>query len=155
MGGKHKDWKLEVISTTGESRSVPGSYDSEAGAHRAAATQLQRIEKDQPASTHGDGAKSTRDRIYIVRPDKTKYRFQGNVIPLRGFRTIPGVIKSKTTAGSKKKTPEIEACEKELSASLLAWKLYIDKRRGRNTLRIVDRRLYDAVADMIKLMGKT
>ena len=75
-----REWKLEGYDTfeSGEDAFYPlrGTFKSEQEATAAARKRLKELEKKQPSSSSG-GQSSTgiQDRVYIVRPDGTKYRF--------------------------------------------------------------------------------
>ena len=71
-------WRLRGHdSFAGTDYALPGTYRSEAGARRAAGRALKQIERGQPSATSG-GQKpgGVQDRVYIVRPDGTSYRYR-------------------------------------------------------------------------------
>ena len=74
MEGK---WKLEAWDVFDAGNySIPGSYDTEEQAIEAAKIELQELEKLQPTeSSGGQSETGVQDRVYIVRPDGTKYRY--------------------------------------------------------------------------------
>lgn len=73
------NWHLEGFDTfEGKSYPLPGSYPTEKKAIEAAKKQLAELEKTQPSATSGgQSSMGIQDRIYIVRPDGTKYRIFG------------------------------------------------------------------------------
>jgi hypothetical protein len=69
-------WRLKGHDAfAGTDYDLPGTYRSEARARRAAGRALRQIERGQPSATSG-GQKGVQDRIYIMRPDRTSYRFR-------------------------------------------------------------------------------
>lgn len=58
---------------------IEGEYDTEEQALEAANLELFELEKVQPTKTsRGQSAMGVQDRIYIVRPDGSKYRYTSN-----------------------------------------------------------------------------
>jgi hypothetical protein len=77
-----KQWKIEGYDTfeggPDAFYSLPGEFDDEPAAQAAAREQLAELEKTQPTSqSGGQSEQGIQDRVYIVRPDETKYRFTG------------------------------------------------------------------------------
>lgn len=74
-----KKWTLEGLDTfDGESYPIFGEHDTEQEALGAAKVKLAEIERRQPSSSSGGQVfGGIQDRIYIVRPDGSKYRFVG------------------------------------------------------------------------------
>jgi hypothetical protein len=70
-------WRLRGYDTyAAEDYPMPGSYYTERGARRAARRYLRHLERTQPSETSGgqkDGG--IQDRIYVVRPDGSSYRY--------------------------------------------------------------------------------
>jgi hypothetical protein len=58
---------------------LPGEFDTEAHAVRAANTRLAELEIEQPSASSG-GQSGIQDYVYIVRPDGTKYRHFPRVV---------------------------------------------------------------------------
>jgi hypothetical protein len=75
-GGK---WRLEGFDTfEGEEYPLTGEHDTEELAQAAARGRLAELEKSQPsASSGGQGLYGIQDRVFIIRPDGSKYRFMG------------------------------------------------------------------------------
>ena len=70
-----ESWKLEGYDTFDHRPyRLPGEYQSQADAERAALERLQELERTQPRSLSG-GQGGIQDRVYIVRPDGTQYLF--------------------------------------------------------------------------------
>ena len=70
-------WELRGYDTfADEWYPLPGRFSSEQAARRAARKELEQVEQLQPSRDSG-GQKpgGIQDRIYIVRPDKTMYRY--------------------------------------------------------------------------------
>lgn len=80
--GKEKPWKLEGYDTFSEEwYPLSGEYSDEKDAIDAATKQLEDLEKIQPTETSGGQKLSgIQDRIYIIRPDGTRYRFTGKAL---------------------------------------------------------------------------
>lgn len=74
-----KSWRLEDFDTfEGESYHLEGEYETEETARIAAKKRLEKIEEEQPSSmSGGQSFGGIQDRVFIVRPDGTKYRFNG------------------------------------------------------------------------------
>jgi hypothetical protein len=70
-------WRLRGHDTfAGEDYPLPGTYWTEAQAQRAARRRLAELERMQPsASSGGQRPGGIQDRVYIVRPDGTAYRY--------------------------------------------------------------------------------
>jgi hypothetical protein len=70
-------WKLQGYDTFArEDYPVPGEYRSEAEAQKAARKRLELLEQRQPsASSGGQKPDGIQDRVYIIRPDGTGYRY--------------------------------------------------------------------------------
>ena len=68
-------WHLEGYdSFSNEEYPIPGSYPTEKKAIAAAKKKLAELEKTQPSATSGgQSSMGIQDRIYIVRPDGSKY----------------------------------------------------------------------------------
>lgn len=67
-------WTLEGYDTfSRESHRLPGSWATEAEALAAARARLGALERDQPTATSG-GQQGVQDRVFVVRPDGSKYR---------------------------------------------------------------------------------
>jgi hypothetical protein len=65
-------WKLEAYdSFARESYSLPGEYESQDAAEKAAEERLRHIDVVQPAAT----SKELQDRVYVVRQDGTAYLY--------------------------------------------------------------------------------
>ncbi len=72
-----KKWRLFGFDTfSGETYRLPGSYASEAQVNAAARKRLEALEKSQPSESSG-GQSDIQDRVFIERPDGTRYRFRG------------------------------------------------------------------------------
>ncbi len=72
---KREYWRLQGYDTfAGDSYGLPGRFLSERTARRAAKRYLKRVEKMQPTHASG-GQKGIQDRVYIVRPDGSMYRY--------------------------------------------------------------------------------
>ncbi len=71
-------WSLQGFDTfAGEYYSLGGRYSAEQAVRRAARKELRRLEKAQPSSqSGGQGPDGIQDRIFIVRPDKSMYRYE-------------------------------------------------------------------------------
>jgi hypothetical protein len=79
---KKGKWKIEGYDTFEGGPDafypLPGEFDDEPAAQAAARGHLAELEKTQPASqSGGQSEQGIQDRVYIVRPDGTKYRFTG------------------------------------------------------------------------------
>ena len=72
-----KIWRLQGYDTfAGESYPLPGIYFSEKSAQRAAQRELRKLEKMQPSGQSGGQKEGgIQDRVFIVRPDGTTYRY--------------------------------------------------------------------------------
>ncbi len=70
-------WRLEGYDTfDGAPYPLEGVYGTEAAARAAARGRLVYLETTQPtAASGGQGELGIQDRVYVVRPDGTKYRF--------------------------------------------------------------------------------
>ncbi|MDQ1592606.1 MAG: hypothetical protein QOG71_3233 [Pyrinomonadaceae bacterium] len=67
-------WKLEGYDTfSRESYPLPGEYDTEDIAIIAAKKRLEDLERTQPSESRG-GQDGMQDRVYLIRPDETKFR---------------------------------------------------------------------------------
>ena len=67
-------WKLEGYDTfSREDYPLPGEYDTEDTAIAAAKKHLEYLERTQPSESSG-GQDGTQDRVYLIRPDGTKFR---------------------------------------------------------------------------------
>lgn len=69
-------WKLEGYDTfSNEEYSLPGEYPSEKAAIAAAQARLKELELTQPTKdSGGQGSLGIQDRVFVVRPDGTKFR---------------------------------------------------------------------------------
>ena len=68
-------WKLEGYDTfSDESYGLSGEYKSLEEAEKAAVGRLEEIEETQPSGSSG-GQDGIQDRIYIMKPDGSKYLF--------------------------------------------------------------------------------
>jgi len=68
-------WKLAGYDTfAGEEYPINGTWRSQEAAEKAAARLLRQLEKQQPAAQSG-GQEGIQDRVYIIRPDGTRYRY--------------------------------------------------------------------------------
>lgn len=76
MKGMSKKWKLLGYDTfSSEWYILPGSFASEKDAQTAADRRLDDLERTQPsASSGGQGSLGIQDRVFIQRPDGSKYR---------------------------------------------------------------------------------
>lgn len=74
-----KKWTLEGLDRfDGGFYPIFGEHDTEGEALEAAKVELAEIERLQPSSSSGgQGPDGIQDRIYIVRPNGSKYRFVG------------------------------------------------------------------------------
>jgi hypothetical protein len=72
-------WHLEGFDTFAEeSYPLEGEYPDQQAAEAAARKRLQELERDQPTETSGGQSEhGIQDRVYVVRPDGTRYRFVG------------------------------------------------------------------------------
>lgn len=72
-------WKLEGYDTfDGEYYSLEGEYTSEADARKAAKARLEELEKTQPSdSSGGQTAMGIQDRVFILGPNGSRYRYTG------------------------------------------------------------------------------
>ncbi len=67
-------WRLEGFDTSArEEYPISGDYDSEADAVAAAENRMEQIEKHPPSVPSGE-QEGLQDRIYVVRPDGSKFR---------------------------------------------------------------------------------
>jgi hypothetical protein len=58
---------------------LPGEFDTEVEAQEGARRRLAELEIEQPSSSSGgQAATGIQDRVYVVRPDGTIYRFAGD-----------------------------------------------------------------------------
>jgi hypothetical protein len=77
---KPAKWSLEGYDTFegGSDGFYPldGKYDDELAAQAAARSRMAELEKTQPSSSSG-GQGGIQDQVFIVRPDGSKYRFNG------------------------------------------------------------------------------
>ena len=71
-------WKIEGYDTfENEPYPLPGEYDGEDSAVDEAKKRLAELELSQPSETSGgQDYGGIQDKIYIVRPDGTKYLFR-------------------------------------------------------------------------------
>lgn len=71
------EWKLLGYDTFAEEYYTIGStYNTEEQAKAAAKKKLAELEREQPSSSSGGQAEAgIQDRVYIVRPDGSRYRF--------------------------------------------------------------------------------
>ncbi len=76
MGHQLRDtYKLRGFDTfSSEWYDLEGEYDNEAAAKAAAKHRLANLERTQPARTSG-GQNGIQDRVFIVRPDGSQYRY--------------------------------------------------------------------------------
>jgi hypothetical protein len=75
-------WTLEGYDTFSDERyPFSGAFESEASARAAADERLDELERQQPSSRSG-GQEGIQDRVYIVRPDGTRYRYLKTGDPL-------------------------------------------------------------------------
>jgi hypothetical protein len=76
-GIKVEIWMLQGYDTfAGDRYHLAGPFFSERAARRAAKRELRKIEKMQPTeSSGGQGPSGIQDRVYIVRPDGSIYRY--------------------------------------------------------------------------------
>lgn len=81
---QHFQWKLLGYDTfSGEDYSLAGAYISQRSAEQAAEAQLKELQQTQPDSeTGGQDEQGIQDRVFVVRPDGTKYRYTGNPTPV-------------------------------------------------------------------------
>ncbi len=72
-------WKLEGYDTfEGEPYPLPGEFDDQKSAEKAAGKRLKKLEISQPkSSSGGQDSAGIQDRVYIIRPDGSKYRYTG------------------------------------------------------------------------------
>jgi hypothetical protein len=74
-GYKEVFWTLEGYDTFSDERyPISGAFDSEESARAAADGILDELERQQPSSSSG-GQEGIQDRVYIIRPDGTAYRY--------------------------------------------------------------------------------
>lgn len=67
-------WKLEGYDAfSREDYPLPGEYDTEDAAITAAKKRLEDLERTQPSESSG-GQDGLQDRVYLIRPDGTKFR---------------------------------------------------------------------------------
>ncbi len=72
---RKKGWGLEGYDTFKEEfYPLDGRFSSEESARNAARERLKKLEKTQPTESTG-GQDGVQDRVYIIRPDGSKYRF--------------------------------------------------------------------------------
>lgn len=77
---KHR-WKLMGFDTfSSEWYPLQGSYVTEKDAQTAARRRLAELEKSQPSAQSG-GQNGIQDRVFIERPDGTRYQFVGSPEP--------------------------------------------------------------------------
>jgi len=78
---KHRllpQWRIVGLDTFASAPYPVRRCFTEAGARRAARRHLLRLEKDQPSDVSGGQAEGgIQDRVFIVRPDGSSYRFAG------------------------------------------------------------------------------
>ncbi len=68
-------WTLRGYDTfADESYPLEGEFSTQADAEKAAHSLLQELEIEQPSSSSG-GQTGEQDRVYIIRPDGTGYRY--------------------------------------------------------------------------------
>ena len=74
-----KPWKIDGYDAfEGEFYPLPGEFSSQEEAEEAASKRLEDLEKTQPKKqSGGQGFFGIQDRVFIVRPDGTSYRFFG------------------------------------------------------------------------------
>jgi hypothetical protein len=73
-------WKLEGFDTfSEESYPLDGSFKDEEAARAGARLVLEKLEKTQPTRLSG-GQDGIQDRVYIIRPDGSKYRFSSRIL---------------------------------------------------------------------------
>lgn len=78
LAASRRSWRLLGYDTfAGTYYSVPGRYWSEQAARRAAKGYLKKVEREQPSRQSG-GQKGIQDRVFIVRPDGSMYRYLPN-----------------------------------------------------------------------------
>jgi hypothetical protein len=71
-----RQWKLQGWDTFAGNSYFIGRYFTEAGALRAAKRYLRQLEKTQPTQTSGGQVPGgIQDRVSVIRPDETEYRF--------------------------------------------------------------------------------
>lgn len=70
-------WRLQGYDAyDGGFYSLPGQFTSELDAQKAALSKLKEIEGTQPTEdTDGQNDEGIQDRVFILRPDGTQYRF--------------------------------------------------------------------------------
>ena len=70
-------WKLEALDTFSDERyPLDGEFDSQQDVEAAADGHLKELEETQPTASSGGRAEDgIQDRIFIVHPDGTKYRY--------------------------------------------------------------------------------
>ncbi|HBB33515.1 MAG TPA: hypothetical protein DDZ80_13975 [Cyanobacteria bacterium UBA8803] len=67
-------WHIEGFDTfSSEEYPLPSDYSSEADAIAAAKAYLDELESTQPTSSSG-GQNGIQDRVFVVRPDGSKFR---------------------------------------------------------------------------------
>jgi hypothetical protein len=70
-------WRLFGFDTfSSEWYPLPGTYKDEKSAKAAAKRRLEALEKSQPSKDSG-GQNGLQDKVFIERPDGTRYRFTG------------------------------------------------------------------------------
>ncbi|MBI4021587.1 MAG: hypothetical protein HY369_05070 [Candidatus Aenigmarchaeota archaeon] len=81
----NRPWTLEGYDTfSSEWYMLPGEYATEEAARAAATARLLELEETQPTRTSGGQAETgIQDRVYVVRPDGSKYRFTLPTLPDR------------------------------------------------------------------------
>lgn len=74
---KQEVWKIRGLDTfSGEPYPLPGEYSTEEEAIEAAQKRIDELEKTQPTkSSGGQGFYGIQDRVFIIRPDGTEYRY--------------------------------------------------------------------------------
>lgn len=74
-GYKEVFWTLEGYDTFSDERyPISGAFESEESAQAAADERLDELEREQPSSSSG-GQEGIQDRVYIICPDGTDYRY--------------------------------------------------------------------------------
>jgi hypothetical protein len=69
-------WKLEGYDAfSSEEYLLDGEFSTEEEACAAARERMSELEKTQPSQSSG-GQDGIQDRVYVIRPDGTKYRFR-------------------------------------------------------------------------------
>ena len=74
QGMPGRSWKLQGYDTfSDEDYPLPGEYETEEQAIAAAEERLDHLETTQPSRTSG-GQDGIQDRVYVIRPDGTRFR---------------------------------------------------------------------------------